>query len=188
MTLCVLANSSKWSRTHLVGLGVATATGHVLLSVLLGLGLVGLGLVFTRAISFDVTIVVGGLMLVLGLSYGVRALRSREVGGHQKGAAEGMPRPVKKGRGVTYFAVLGTALSPDLSILPIFLLAVPAGLYLALQTAVVFAVASVLSLVLFVLVGSMGFASLLSRAPAEYNDALAGFVIAAVGAFILLFG
>jgi hypothetical protein len=188
MTLCVLANSSKWIRTRLVGFGVATATGHVLLSVLLGLGLVGLGLVFTQAISLDVTIVVGGLMLVLGLGYGIRALRSKEVGGYQKGAVEGMSHLVKKGRGVTYFAVLGTALSPDLSILPIILIAVPTGLYLALQTAVVFAVASVLSLVLFVLVGSKGFASLLSRVPAKYDDALVGFVIAAVGAYILLFG
>ena len=84
--------------------------------------------------------------------------------------------------------VLGGALSPDLSILPIFLLAVPAGLGTVVDTALVFALASVLSLAALVLAGSLGVARALSHAPAKYNDALVGFVIAAVGVYVLLFG
>jgi hypothetical protein len=187
VTLCVLAQMSKWSRVRLMGFGVATATGHVLLSVMLGFGIVGLGLVFSDAVSAGVTIGIGLGMLVLGLAYGIKTLLSKETEDYEKEAREEMPRLERPGRGITYFTVLGAALSPDLSILPIFLLAVPVGFSLAVDTALVFAAASILSLVLLVLVGSMGFARLFSRTPAKYNDALVGFVIAAVGAYVLAF-
>jgi putative Mn2+ efflux pump MntP len=83
---------------------------------------------------------------------------------------------------------LGAALSPDLSILPIFLLAVPIGLSFAFDTAVVFAIATILSLLAFLWLGSAGLAKAFERVPPKYNDALVGFVIAAVGIYILLAG
>ncbi len=97
-------------------------------------------------------------------------------------------RPVEGGRTVGYFAVLGAALSPDLSILPIFVLAVPAGFNLAIDTAVVFGSASMLSLLIFVLLGSWGLDRVFEKAPPKYNAALVGFVVAAVGVYVVLFG
>lgn len=81
--------------------------------------------------------------------------------------------------------MLGAALSADLSILPIFLLAVPLGLGLAFETAVVFGLASVAALLIFLLLASAGLARALERVPSKYNNALVGFVIAAVGAYVL---
>jgi putative Mn2+ efflux pump MntP len=72
--------------------------------------------------------------------------------------------------------------------LPIFLLAVPMGLGLAMDTAVIFAVASILSLTLLVLLGSKGLSEAFARVPPKYNDALVGFVIAAVGVYVLYAG
>jgi len=92
------------------------------------------------------------------------------------------------GKRFRYFAVLGAALSPDLSILPIFLLAVPIGVGFALDTAIVFAVASVAALLVFLLLGSAGLARAFEKLPPRYNDALVGFVIAAVGVYVLLAG
>jgi nickel/cobalt exporter len=188
VTLCVLAQASKWSKGRLVGFGVATAAGHVLLSVILGFVLVGLGLLFSQTLSSDITLVIGVVMLFGGLAFGFKTILSREKDYYRYEASQQMPRLEKQGRGITYFAVLGAALSPDLSILPIFLLAVPVGITLAVDTAVVFAAASISSLVLLVLLGSMGFARVFSRTPAKYNDGLVGFVVAAVGAYILVFG
>jgi putative Mn2+ efflux pump MntP len=92
------------------------------------------------------------------------------------------------GKRFRYFAVLGGALSPDLSILPIFILAAPIGLSFAVETAAVFSIASVLALLVFLLLGSAGLAKMFERIPPKYNDALVGFVIAAVGLYILLAG
>jgi hypothetical protein len=188
VTLCVLGQASKWSRGRLIGFGVATASGHVLLSVVLGFVLVGFGLLFSQSISSEITIVIGVVMLVGGLVFGFKTILTKDAEDYEKEALQEMPRLEGQGRGITYFAVLGAALSPDLSILPIFLLAVPVGISLAVDTALVFAAASILSLVFLVLLGSMGFAKIFSRAPAKYNDALVGFVVAAVGAYILAFG
>lgn len=186
VTLCVLGQRAAWSRGRLLGFGVATAGGHVLLSVLLGFLIVAVGLAFSQGLSNAITVATGLAMLVFGSGYGIVKLTA-------KGPAEPLPigrgNPVEpQGRGTAYFVVLGGALSPDLSILPIFLLAVPAGFEVAVDAALVFAAASVLSLSALVLAGSMGFAKALSRAPERYSDALVGFVIAAVGVYVLLFG
>lgn len=185
MTVCVMGQKANWTRPRLLWFGAVTAGGHALLSVLLGFGVVFVGLVFSQALSGYITIGTGGVMVVVGLVYGVKTLLSGDAGGHEDEAAHVQSPPAK---GAAYFAVLGGALSPDLSILPIFLLASQVALGLVLDTAVVFAVASVLSLLILVTVGSVGIARVMSRIPPKYNDSLVGFVIAAVGAYVLVFG
>jgi hypothetical protein len=172
-----------------MGVGIMTASGHAAFSVLLGFGIVGLGLVFSQQISLYITEATGTVMVAGGLLYGVRELR----GGNETDYERVTQRKLAKGEGefgkrFRYFAVLGAALSPDLSILPIFLLAVPLGLGFALDTAIVFGLASIAALLVFLLLGMAGLARAFERIPPKYNDALVGFVIAGVGAYILLLG
>jgi hypothetical protein len=93
---------------------------------------------------------------------------------------------MKLANNVGYFSVLGAALSPDPSIIPIFLASIPAGFYFLIELAIIFAATSVLTLVLLVHLGNRGFAKVLERIPAKYNDSLVGFVIVAIGVFILV--
>jgi nickel/cobalt transporter (NicO) family protein len=180
VTLCVLAQASKWSRARLLGFGLVAGAGHVALSVLLGFAIVAAGLLFSTQTSTELALATGVLMVVGGLGYAaISMLRAGKGTG-------GTPAEDAAGRGLTYFAVLGAALSPDLSILPIFLLAVPIGLGLALDAAAVFAVASVATLLLLLMVGSIGLARVFSRIPERYNDALVGLVLAVVGAYVIL--
>jgi nickel/cobalt exporter len=186
-TLIVLGRISKWNRSRLMGVGVMTATGHVALSILLGFAIVGLGLIFSQQVSLYITEGTGLMMVVGGLLYGLLELRSPNRVDYQEETQE----KLSKGEGTwgkrfRYFAVLGAALSPDLSILPIFLLVVPFGLVFAFDTAVVFGFSSVIALLLFLLLGTAGLAKAFERLPAKYNDALVGFVIAAVGVYILI--
>lgn len=164
-----------------------TAIGHVTLSIILGFVIVGLGMVFSQQVSFDITEGTGVVMVVVGLIYGVSELRRVGTTNYQQEAKEefskGMGPLVKRFR---YFAVLGAALSPDLGILPVFLSAIPVGLSFALDIAVVFASASVLALSLLVLLGSTGMAKTFERIPPKYNNSLVGFVIATVGVYVLL--
>jgi nickel/cobalt exporter len=188
-TLVILGRVSGWNRSRLMGVGIMTAAGHVGFSVLLGFGVVALGFAFSQQISLYVTEATGAIMIVGGLLYGLRELRAENGEDYERETKEELAKGEGEfGKRFRYFAVLGAALSPDLSILPIFLLAVSFGLGLALDAAVVFAIASVAALLLFLLLGTAGLAKALERIPPRYNGALVGFVIAAVGAYVLLLG
>ena len=186
-TLIIMGRVSKWDRKRLMVVGTMTAVGHVALSILLGFAVVEVGIIFSQQASLYVTEATGAVMVVGGLLYGARELKSSGVEDYEREAREGLSkREGTFGRRFSYFAVLGAALSPDLSILPIFLLAVPIGLGFAFDTALVFAVASIGSLLVFLLLGSAGLAKAFEKIPPKYNDALVGFVIAAVGLYILV--
>ncbi len=188
-TLIIMARISKWNRTRLMGVGVMTAVGHVVLSLLFGFAIVEIGLTFSQLLSTYITEATGVIMVVGGLIYGAKTLRSKEVEDFEEEAKEELARGEGSfGKRFRYFAVLGGALSPDLSILPIFILAAPVGLSFAFETAIVFSVASILALLLFLVLGSAGLAKAFERVPPKYNDALVGFVIAAVGVYILVAG
>lgn len=164
-----------------------TAMGHVALSILLGFAIVVLGMTFSQQVSFDITEGTGAIMVILGVIYGVRELRAIKTHDYRKDSGE----EFSKGEGTfvkrfSYFAVLGAALSPDLGILPIFLLAMPVGYSFALDVAFVFALSSILALSVLVWLGSTGMAKTFERIPAKYNNAMVGFVVAAVGFYVLL--
>ncbi len=188
-TLVMLGRASKWSRSELVGVGVMTGLGHVALSALLGLLIAGVGLLFSQQVSVYITEAIGLIMFVGGVAYGLVELRT-----HSEAVSSGETQAAHaKGEGTlgkrfSYFAVLGAALSPDLAILPIFLLAVPIGWPFALATAAVFGFASVAALLVFLILGMEGLARVFERIPPKYNNALVGFVVAAVGAYILVVG
>ncbi len=166
-----------------------TALGHVALSVFLGFVVVEVVIAVSQQASLYITQGTGVAMVVGGLIYGVRELKSDKNEDYEREVLEGVSK-MEGGVGsrFRYFAVLGAALSPDLSILPIFLLAAPIGLVFAFDAVVVFAIASVLALLVFLLLGSAGLAKAFERIPPKYNNSLVGFVIALVGLYMLLAG
>jgi len=191
VTLCCLGKSSGWGKRKMTVVSVITAAGHSVLSAILGLAVATVGLLFSRVISFYISVIIGAIMLVVGLFIGVRALVSKkklEVTPEEKLLEEAESNKMSRLKGIGYFAVLGVALSPDLSITPIFLASVPVGLLFAVYLFIIFVAVSILTQVILVEVGTQGLAKTLERIPEKYNDALVGFVISAVGVFIILFG
>jgi nickel/cobalt exporter len=192
-TLVILGRASHWTRVKLLGVSLIAGIGHVLLSILIGLAVVGVGFFFSTIISAYLTKAIGALMIAGGLFVGVKSLISQPQEPTDKIAREDEPQDKRYRResfkrSAGYFAVLGAALSPDLSILPIFLLAVPVGIFLAIDIAFVFALASILTNLLLVFVASLSLAKTVENLPARYNDAIAGFIIAAVGLYVLVVG
>lgn len=191
MTICILGRTSKWSKGKLFGVSLATGLGHVVLSIALGLGIVAVGLVFSRLISFYFSLGIGAIMLVIGLFIGIKSLFKKNIPTINQEIEREENKIVNKRRGfrgVGYFAVLGAALSPDLSITPVFIASIPAGIFFALYLSLVFALASILCLVVLVQAGTMGLAKTFERIPEKYNDSIIGFVIAAIGIYIILAG
>jgi cadmium resistance protein CadD (predicted permease) len=174
----------------LFGISLVTATGHAALSAALGFGIAVAGLLFSRLISSYISYAVGSIMLAVGLFIGVRALVSKKK--EEITPGEKLLEKEKKNgtnlNGIGYFAVLGAALSPDLSITPIFLASITVGLLFAFYLLIIFVVTSILSQLVLVQVGAKGLAKTFEHVPEKYNDSIVGFVIAAIGIYIIIAG
>jgi nickel/cobalt exporter len=190
VTLCVLGQKLGWNERKLFGISFVTATGHAVFSAALGFGIAVAGLLFSKLIASYISYAVGSVMLVVGLFIGVRALVSKkkeEVTPGEK-LLEKEKKNASKPNGIGYFAVLGAALSPDLSITPIFLASITVGVLFAVYLLIVFVVTSIVAQLFLVFVGSKGFAKTFEHVPEKYNDAIVGFIIAAVGIYIIFAG
>ena len=189
LTLCVLARNKQWAQKKLFGISFVTAIGHVSLSIAMGFAVVVVGLVFSHLISSYLDIGIGVIMMIVGLIVGVRSLvikHPHHHDHHEHDDNEERKSTNNLTLGVGYFAVLGAALSPDPSIVPIFLSAIPVGFYFAVELALVFAISSITTLLVLVKLGTAGLAKTLAKIPEKYNDSIVGFVIAAIGIFILV--
>jgi len=175
-TLAMIGHRAGWTRGRLLTISLTAGVGHLILSFAVGFAVVFLGLYFSTIVSYYFTLIVGGAMVIGGLLVALRSSRQ---------ASE---EESKGDKSFGYFAVLGAALSPDLAILPVFLYATAVSLEAVLDTAVIFALATIATLITLVLGSSLGFAKALQRLPPKYNDAVAGLVIAVVGVYVLLFG
>ena len=193
LTLCVLARNKKWAPKKLFGISFMTAIGHVGLSVIMGLVVVVIGLVFSHLISYYLDTGIGIVMVVGGLVVGIISLVRKNPHKHDHTDKHEHNHEHDEGKKygkltskIGYFAVLGAALSPDPSIIPIYLSAISAGFYFALELSVVFAAASILTLLLLVQLGTMGLVKTLAKIPEKYNDSMVGFVIMAIGIYVLV--
>jgi putative Mn2+ efflux pump MntP len=190
VTLCILSRESGWNSKKLFGISLVTASGHAVLSAALGFGIAVAGLLFSRLISSYISYAVGFIMLAVGLFIGVRALVSKkkeEITPGEK-LLEKEKKNASRLNGIGYFAVLGAALSPDLSITPIFLASITVGLLFAVYLLIIFVVTSILSQLVLVQVGAKGLAKTFEHVPEKYNDSIVGFVIAAIGIYIIFAG
>ncbi|MDE1766624.1 MAG: hypothetical protein KGI27_10200 [Thaumarchaeota archaeon] len=196
-TLCLLAKNKQWAPKKLFGISLVTAIGHVALSIVMGLAVVAVGLVVSHLISHYLDTGIGIIMIGAGLFFGLKPFIIKT--GHQREHEQKLDHRdhdhenEKKGiskvaGGLGYFVVLGAALSPDPTIIPIYLAAIPAGFYFAVELSAVFAAASILTLLFFVQLGTVGLAKVFERIPERYTDSLVGFVIAAIGIYVLVTG
>ncbi len=202
LTLCVLARNKQWTPKKLFRTSLITAVGHVALSVAMGLSVVAVGLVFSHLISSYLDTGIGIVMVIVGLIVGIMPLvgkrthhhdhhedeREHEHDHHEHDNKDKKKNISKLTHGIGYFAILGAALSPDPSIIPIFLSAISAGFYFALELSLIFAISSIVTLLLLVQLGAAGLAKTLAKIPEKYNDSMVGFVIAAIGFYILVSG
>jgi len=177
-TLVVLGKSAKWTFRKLTSVTLVSALGHVSLSVILALVIVTLSSVFSMLITGYFTEAIGFIMVITGLYVTVNSLRAKN--------SRSSETNLVKSTG--YFAVLGAALSPDLSILPICLVAAPLGIITMVRTVTIFAVSSILTDLMLVLVFSVLFSRAVEKLPSKYNDALVGLVVTAIGIYVIVFG
>jgi nickel/cobalt transporter (NicO) family protein len=188
VTLCLMSKSCGWNNKKLFSISLMTSTGHAIFSAGLGFAVLAVGLIFSRLISAYVSFAIGTIMLATGMLIGIRSLTSQQkhVSPEGKLMKQEKNKNVATAKGISYFAILGAALSPDLSITPVFLAGVPAGLLFGVCLFGVFVISSILCQLVLVQVGARGFAKSLERVPEKYNDAIVGFAIVAIGIYIIV--
>ncbi len=203
MTLCLLAKNKRWTPKKLFRTSLVTAIGHVALSIAMGLVVMAVGLLVSHLVSSYIDIGIGIIMIVIGIVLWVMPLlrknnRHKHDHGyeldhdhehmHEHGHTHNHEKKSKISQKLGYFVIIGAALSPDPSIIPIYLTTISSGFYFALELSVVFATASILTLLLLVQLGNVGLGKTFARIPEKYHDSMVGFVIAAIGIYILVSG
>ena len=179
-TLVVLGKGAKWTFRKLLNITFVSALGHVSLSIFLALVIVLLSSVFSTFLVGYFTKAIGLIMVITGAYVAMNSLRVKDKSRDQAESS------LAKSTG--YFAILGAALSPDLSILPICLVAAPLGILTMVRTVMIFAVSSLLTDLLLVIAFSELFSRAVEKLPSKYNDAVVGLVVAAVGVYVLILG
>ena len=201
MTLCLLAKNKRWTPKKLFRTSLVTAIGHVVLSIVIGLAVMAVGLLVSRSVSSYIDIGIGIIMIAIGIVLGAVPLlrksgyhkhdHEHEHGHnhmHEHGHTHNHEKKSKLSQKLGYFIIIGAALSPDPSIIPIYLTTISSGFYFAFELSVVFAVASILTLLFLVQLGNVGLGKTFARVPEKYHDSMVGFVIAAIGIYILVSG
>jgi nickel/cobalt transporter (NicO) family protein len=203
--LAVASRTQHYSLRRTARLSLAAGLAHVLFSLLLGAVVIAVGLRFRSTIEHHEALVVGGLLAATGLVFliveflglGHRHDHATEHGhghghghgqgdGHEHGSGHGAAptTTVRSHRLLAVVLPFGAAASPDLTILPVFLAASAAGTAVAVGTLLVFAVATLATIVGLTTLAAGSAQRLRSAAIDRYAGRITAFVLLVIGLLV----
>ncbi len=199
--LAVMGRTRRYPMRKIARLSGLAGVAHVLLSVVLGAVVILVGLRFRSTIESAQNAIIGGLLAVTGLGFVVLEVtghghhhphdRAHGHGDdhhhdHHHGhphADPGQPRGI---RGLAALMVpFGAAASPDLTILPVFLAATTAGVATAVGSVVVFAAATIGTIVGLTLAAARGGYQIRGDWLERWGNLVTAAVLLIVGALVL---
>ena len=210
--LAVLSRTRQYKLGRVARLSVGAAVAHVLVSLLLGALVIVIGLQFRSVVEGAQNLVVGGLLVGTGLVFAAMELRGRARrhphghrhggSGHHRGpddqAAELHPGAVcpdgsvhghvpGSGRlGVAGIIVpFGAAASPDLTILPVFLAATTAGVFVSVGALAVFSSLTIVTIVTLTVTATFGGYQVKGAWLDRWGNATTALVLVVVGVLVL---
>lgn len=157
--LAVMARGRRDPLRRVARLSLLAALAHVLVSLLLGAVVIGIGLSVRTAVESRVNLIVGLVLVATGVGFLAAELtghghhhehEAEHEHGHERSARSAPPR------GLALLIPFGAAASPDLTILPVFLVAATLGVPAAVGSLLVF---TVVTLVTFVALTTLATAS-----------------------------
>ena len=197
--LAVASRAQHYPLRRTLRLSAAAGVAHVLLSLLLGAVVIAVGLRFRGVIEHNEALVVGGLLAVTGAVFLVVELLGRghhhaapaPAPGHDHqhghGHGHGHPTAVATRPGNKLLAIVlpfGAAASPDLTILPVFLAASALGAVTAIGTVLVFALATLVTIVGLTVLAAGSAARLRSPLIDRYAGPITALVLLVVGLLV----
>lgn len=191
--LAVVSRTQRYSVRRTVRLSAAAAITHVLVSVVLGGLLIAVGLRFRSIVQRDEDLVVGGLLALTGVVVLILELagRSRPAGhghSHDDHPHDHHRTDSPARRRLTIVLPFGAAASPDLTILPVFLAASAISAVAAIGAVVVFALATMVTVIGLTVLAAVGVWRLRGIWLDRYANLVTGLTLLGIGLFIGLGG
>jgi hypothetical protein len=207
--LAVVARTRRYPMARLARLSGLAGLAHVLVSLLLGGLTIAVGLQFRSTVEHAQNLIVGGVLLATGLAFGALELsgrghsheherhhghgesstvepHDRDHPGHHGHARPGRGHEYERaGRVAGIMVPFGAAASPDLTILPVFLVATTAGAGTAVGSLIAFAVVTVSTMVCLTLVAAFGGYRIRGQWLERWANTITAGVLIVIGALVL---
>ena len=187
--LAVVGRTQRYPLSKVARLSGLAAVTHVLVSVALGAVIVVIGLQFTSRVEQAQDAIIGGLLIATGLGFAVLELTGH---GHRHDHPHDHPAPPgdepSRSRAASLAAVVvpfGAAASPDLTILPVFLAATTAGAGVAIGSVLVFALATIGTIVLLTLIAAAGGYQIRGQWLERWANVITAAILIVIGALVL---
>ncbi len=182
LPVVLMAKTRKWSvRTAMMG-AVVTASGHIFLSLLLGLLSIWIGVHFLSQYENEIERYAGLGLAIFGMIYaGVAFFIHSDCHGHTHHG----PDPQNKKTPFIFLFSLG--FSPCVAVLPIFAAAASEGYLATVLTLFCFSVGVLVSLIGSTLLISLGLVKLDHPLFEHYGDVITGCGVAVMGVLLFCF-
>lgn len=182
LPVVLMVKARKWDLAQAAFAALVAATGHIVVSI--GLGLVGLfiGNSFFGSHLDELEEHAGLILIISGLAY---ALYSRVQHRHCHGHEHHGPDP-RKGRKAPYVFLFSLGFSPCFAVLPVFATAIGMGSAVLITCMIAFALGVVLALVGGSLMVSRGLVKLDHPIFEHHGDLITGLGVATMGVILLI--
>ena len=190
LPIVLMAKTQRWPlRTALAG-AVVTASGHVFISILLGIAPMMVGVHFITQSEAQIERYAGLLLAVFGVLYAIWAYtRHSKCHGHtHHGPQPPDPKNTKgKGRVSPFVFLFSLGFSPCVAVLPVFAAAAAEGTAAVLMSMVAFAAGVLFALIGATLVVSLGVMKLDHPLFEHYGDVIVGGGVTLMGLILFFF-
>lgn len=165
----MISKNDNYPRRKIMGLSVMLSSIHAGTSILLAAGIAFLSLFFLRQFSSYLNYAAAAMMMIIGAYFIIN----------------GFSETLDETSFVKYSFILGVSASPDLSLLPILLASGAYPLEYSEIIMLVFALISIISLVLIVIAADIGIGNSLKKIEPKYMDYLMGLILIGIGVFLI---
>jgi hypothetical protein len=191
--LAVLGRARRYPLAKVARLSGLAGIAHVLLSIVLGGVIIAIGLQFRASIQSAQDTIVGAILIATGLGFGAFELMGRGHGhdhhdehDHHHDRVHEPPSEPRGLRGLAAIMVpFGAAASPDLTILPVFLAATTVGAATAIGTVLIFAAATIGTIVCLTLAATRGGYQISGQWLDHWGNAITAVVLVLIGTLVL---
>ena len=202
MPLAVLGRAQRYPLAKVARLSTLAGIAHVLLSIVLGALIIVIGLQFRSTVQNAQDTIIGAILILTGLGFGVLHVsggghthghdghdhghhHDHDHGGHARADPHSAPPERRRMDGLAAVMVpFGAAASPDLTILPVFLAASAVGVGTAIGSVVVFAAATIGTIVGLTLAATRGGHQIRGQWLDEWGNAITAIVLVVIGALV----
>jgi nickel/cobalt exporter len=200
LPLAVISRTERYPLSKTARLSGLAGVAHVLLSIVLGAIIIAVGLQFRSTVHSAEDTIIGGILLATGLGFVVLELSGR---GHHHGPGghthdhhdhdhdhhhhDGAAIDTQHGwrRLSAVMVPFGAAASPDLTILPVFLAAAATGVATAIGSVLLFAAATIGTIVALTLIATIGGYQVKGDWLERWGNVITAAVLLIIGALVL---